>query len=372
MNYNAFLDGFFGNYWLCYGLLLVYVVLVFVFSKRLFGEKDKKRKLLSGFMYYAVPILWVITVGMINPVFWGYGKPVGITSIYAHGGKLYVQDYLMMMSGRISHGNPYSRIHIIDAKTGERLRRFTVGEGRSGSIVGVHGDTLIYANSDNVQFYSVADGSTLLTWSAETLPKLFPQLTSGVHNFSANRTGNFLQVNGMDGNNWMLDILHNSISKSDILPPPVSYDPGVLFLDNGRIRKESSDGYSRDYIDLDAKSGNSNQQVLCNGKDSVLNKDLVFLGGKIVAFSLTDSCFVVQHYETVAQKRVIFTGVSMDGKQKLWEIRQHDLRPGDDEDDRTVFSANTDATNHLFCVSLKNELFAFGLKDGKLVWREVP
>src|SRR5688572_21799168 len=152
MNYNSLLDGIFGNNWLAYGLLPVYLILVLAFHKRILS--GKKKTLVKAVVYFAVPLLWLITVGSINPVYWGYGKPKGITALYVANGKLLVQDYVLTAGGKMSRGTPYSRIHVIDPVSGKGLLRFSAGEGK-GDIVGVRGDTLAYATAEEVQFFSV-------------------------------------------------------------------------------------------------------------------------------------------------------------------------------------------------------------------------
>ncbi|HTF05564.1 MAG TPA: PQQ-binding-like beta-propeller repeat protein [Bacteroidia bacterium] len=369
MTYNSILDTFFGSNWLRYGLIPVYLVIVFLLHKRIFG--GKKRKLLFATLYYGVPIVWFFIVGMANPTWWGYGKPEMITALRVENGKLYAQDYVLTAGGKMSKGSPYGRVHVIDAKTGERLLRFSVGHGKENSIIGIRGDTLAYASDDRVTFYSITDGRELLVWSAETLPKLYPELASGLHNFSAYKTRVDLHVSSMDGSKWMLNIMDKSITKEGEAP---AYPPRTdrLFVEGGAICRYRDVSYSEEVIGLESKDGEGAREVICGENDSVLNNELIFLEGNIVALSLKDSCFVVKHYETIAKTRAIFTCVSLDGKRKLWEVRQSVLLPDDDGEEEFSMFAAIDEANGLFIISIDDELITLSLKDGKVMWREIP
>lgn len=368
MNYNALLDGFFGNYWLCYGLLLVYMVLVFVFHKRL---RVKEKKLRKAILSFAVPLLWLITLGLINPVYWGYGSPKGITALYVAENKLFVQDYLTTAGGKMSRGVPYSRIHVIDPVSGEQQLRFGVGESK-GEIIGVHGDTLAYATAEEVQFFSVSSGQLLYAWNSETLPQLFPALESGLNQFSAYKTGNDLHVTSMDGNRWVLDIMHNSIAADGDNAAP-GMPTGKLVLNDGAICVDNDPGYPEKLVYLDYKSGSGDQQVLYGRSGFVLNSKLTFLDGEIVAFSAVDSCFVVMHYTTIARTHVIFTAISWDGQRQLWSLAQTVLWPEDADDDEQVAVLTVpDDQNGLLVLSFATEVIAVDMKDGSVKWRKIP
>ena len=371
MNYHSLLDGFFGNNWICYGLLLVYMVLIFVFHRRIAGPKEKRRKVLLGFLYFAMPLLWLLTIGLVNPTWWGFGKPRGITALYVADGKLYVQDFLMTAGGKTSRGSPYSRIHVVDPATGEGLLRFSVGAGK-GDIIGVHGDTLAYATADEVQFFSVSTGELLYAWNAETLPQLFPELSPGLNQFSAYKTGNALRVNSMDGNYWVLDILDNTISPdgNSITERTPS---GKMFVKDGAIYVDNRQDYPEQIIHLDYKNGSGQQEVLEGVGDSILNPSLTFLDGRIIALDLQRNCFVVMHYTTTARTQVIFTAVSLENYQQLWSIPQTQLRPEDAENEEQVeVPFATDEKNGALIVCFKTEVICLDLKDGAVKWRKIP
>jgi hypothetical protein len=53
-------------------------------------------------------------------------------------------------------------------------------------------------------------------------------------------------------------------------------------------------------------------------------------------------------------------------------VRQSLLRPGDDDDEALSISSGIDEANGIFFISMDDELIALSLKDGKVLWRQVP
>jgi hypothetical protein len=119
------------------------------------------------------------------------------------------------------------------------------------------------------------------------------------------------------------------------------------------------------------KTENEYQYFLCGHNGIALN-DRIFLDGKIVALSLKDSCFVIMHYETITRLKSIFSCMSPDGRRKIWEVRQSVLRPSEDNTESLDISCCMDEADGIFFVAMKNELIALLLKDGNVLWREVP
>jgi outer membrane protein assembly factor BamB len=368
MNYNPILDGFYSTPWIYYGLLFVYLAIVISFKKRLFPHPE--RWIGQAIFIYAIPILWLLTNSMFNPAFLGYGRPDAIAKVTAVDGKLYVIDYLLTGGGKSHTPIHCYRMHIIDATTGEKKRRFMLESGLGGGINFVHGDTIAYTNPGKVTFYSCTSGGVLNTWSEKTLPKLFPQLASGVKNVEYRPAKNVMELSSLDGNKWSLNIRDNSIAPYNEQWNDDYKPTGRIYIDDGKIVIDNQ-RFGSTLVTFCTVKGTDHKSVLCH-RDSVLNGHITFLYGTIVALSVKDSCFVVRDYDNLNRIGADFTCMSLDGKRKLWELRESAVRPNDPKDQPVKESSCIDTQDGIFFASIANEVFAIRMNDGKILWRQVP
>ena len=391
MSYNGFLDAYFSSIWTLYVLPLVLFVIAILIvnmkSRRLYGRYFLK------FFIIAIPILLIFLSGLINPYFLGFGHPFDIKEIQFIKGNLYAVDYIKTMGSKTSSGEACYRVHIIDPMTGKKKLRYRIGS--KTEIIGVKGDTIVFSRYDDFAFFSISSGKELAVWSKETLPKLFSELSSGVDNImwtggneprlefcqdntSTSKSSTYslsdrmMEITALDGKNWLLKpmntpslVLNNNKNFSNKYLPTKK-----LFVKDDEIQIDSETG-GYHFIELKGDNGNQYQKVLTR-KDSVMNKDLSFVSGKFVAVSEKDNCFIVEHFETTKKQRFILTCVSMDGKTKLWEIRQSDFDKTKIDSDShyevsTTFSI--DKEKGLIYFSVKGEVFCAKLKDGSILWR---
>ncbi len=368
MNYNYLLDSFFSSYWLCYGLLGLYIAVIVLLKTKL--RPEQKKKLPNDFVsYYLIPTLWILIVTFLNPIVLGYGASRRISTLDARGGKLYVMDYLLTAGGKEMSGIQCYRMHIIDPQTGEKKLRFITK--RPGYLLFANNDTLAFAHPDDITFYASATGRELAVWSAKTLPKFFPELASGIHNFDMYNPSKGLEVSSLDGNKWVLNIRNGSITRFD-RHYQEKYEPtDSCYIENNAIRRDDQ-RFGTTMIALEDVVGTEHKRAICGPHDSIINPRLLFLYGKIIALSVKDSCFIIQDYETTNQDRVTFTCMSLDGKRRLWEVVQNRLRPGDSKTEPANAASCIDTQNDLFIASIKNEVMAFRMADGKMLWRQVP
>ena len=368
MNYNFLLDTFFSYPWLDYGIIVVYLGIIVWFNSRLFPDGSSWIK--KGIFIYILPIVWITTVSALNPALLGYGKAQGINRLVAADGKLFVIDYLRATGGkRLTKGSPCYRLHLVDPVSGHKIRRSSLYNVYSPGHVIIHSDTLALTQPSEVRFYSIASGEKINTWSVKTLPLLFKELAGGVVSPEPNYVENNVVVNGLDGNKWMLDIRGNSIMPYKKYKEDAYVPTNKLYIKDGELRMDNK-LYGTAVVQFGRVKGTDHKLILC-GPDSVLNRSTVFLKGDIIAVSAKDSCFVVRDYDNIKKNGVCFTCMSLDGKRKLWELRQSQLRPDDKDADANDCSC-IDEVNDVFVANIKNELFAVNMRDGKLLWRQVP
>ncbi len=375
MNYNPFLDTWFGNPWLCWGAaFLIYILGIVLFTtilkpKKTQKKKQKKNRILTA-LVYIIPMLIFFTNGDFNPIFFGYGSPVGISEVCYVDGKLYVVDYLRTFGGKTSKGTSYYRIHVIDPATGAKQRRFEICAG--ATFLGVYGDTIAVSHySKDVTYYSASTGNIIHRYSKTTLAKSFPEFSSGVENFRWDGDGCTINVTTLDGNSWVLYPI-TKIVRPDTgdVASPVYQPTGRFYIDGNGIKIDNTnDKYGSDYLSIESKDGNSHKRYIYDSNDSIRLKEICFLDGYPVAVSEKDSCFVIMHYETTKNQRFILTGISFDGKNKRWQIKQSDLNPNYNFRYTKDIKIDFDQPNGRIFFAIRKEIFAVSMKDGKLLWR---
>src|SRR5690349_19900120 len=121
MTYNKLIDTWFDYPWISYGIpVLVFVLMVF-FKDKLTKSKEYSWLILNA--YYSIPVLMLFTVTIFNPMFFGYGSPVGVEAMMAEERDLFVLDYIGMAGSRYVSGEPCYRIHVVNPETGDKKIR---------------------------------------------------------------------------------------------------------------------------------------------------------------------------------------------------------------------------------------------------------
>ena len=120
-------------------------------------------------------------------------------------------------------------------------------------------------------------------------------------------------------------------------------------------------------LSLSSLAGNPDISYLIN-HDSIVNKNLKFISGTIIKLSEKCNCFVVLSYETTKKTRFILTGVSIDGKNKLWELKQSSLRPNFDNENPLCW--NYDKELDVIFLGMKDEVIAMDISSGAVLWKQ--
>jgi hypothetical protein len=294
----------------------------------------------------------------------GYGRPYRVTEVNYADGKVYITDFIITSGARTSPGEPYNRVHVLDAGSGRRERRFPVGFG--ATFLTAAGDSVGVVHPGGVSYFSNRSGKKLFTWNKKTLPHMYPQLASGIDRFMWGDGRNIMELFAMDGSKWNLYTRSGKLFEANEEQPAGNYP--AWFINEYDVRS-GNDPHGHAILQLGYKNDNQQQRYLCDAQNNQLNAEM-FLEGHPVALYSKDSTLVVLHYETTKKERFIFTCISKDGKKIYWKLKQTDLNASYRFDGRAEVPVayDEDGGRLFFCIS--KEIFAVALHDGKLLWRQ--
>lgn len=365
MSYNPVLDTYFSYYWFGWGVPVGLMLLYFALRKYL--RKGKPYTFTERTVAVGSCFVLLMLNALVNPIYWGYGQPKAVDDIRLISGKLIVLDHIMTLGSRYDAGEPRSRVHVLDPKTGTKTLRFPVGN--DAQLIGAHGDSVAVTRYSDAAYFSLTSGKEYAVYSRETLPDLFPQLSSGIHNFMWGDGRNIMEITSEDGKSWNLytatGTLYPAEKSGKGTTAPAN---GGLYIHDKEIRRNDR-SFGSVYLKLDGTASNSHQLYICSKNDSVLNAAEIFLDGQPVALNLRDSSFVILHYETLKKEKFILTCMSLDGKRKLWEIRQSTFNKEYKYPETYEPHIESDEASGTLWFSLDKEVIAVGLNDGKLKWR---
>lgn len=365
MSYNSILDNYFSYYWFGWGIPFGLMLLYFALRKYL--RKGKPYTFTERLVVVGSCFVLLMLTALVNPIYWGFGQPKAVDDIRLINGKLLVLDHIMTLGSRYDAGEPRSRIHVLDPKTGTKIIRFPVGN--DARLIGAHGDSVAVTRYGDAAYFSLTSGKEYAVYSRETLPGLFPQLSSGIHNFMWGDGRNIMEITSENGKSWNLYTATGMLYPSEKgQKTKTDHFSGTLFIHEKEIRVDDKP-FGSLFILLDAGENNVHQFEICGNDHTVLNPSEIFLDGKPVAVNLKDSSFVILHYETLKKEKFILTCMSLDGKRKIWEIRQSDFNKTYQYPEAYEPHVESDEASGTLWFSLDKELIAVGLNDGKLKWR---
>ncbi len=356
MTYSTLPDFYFSSALLSIGFPIL-IILAEVLLLKLYSDNPLIKWMLI--LLFPLAFLLLLASGTFNVMFFGYGEPVEIVSIDHTEKELIVLDYLRTSGGKTSSGSKYYRAHILDPLSGKKIIRMLVGV--RAEFLGIQGDTLIIANHRAVRFFSIQTGTEQLQYNRETLPTIFPVLAKGIQEIDWRWGG--LYLTALDGTKWVVDPLTKTIRKDERIHD-VYIPTNKLYLYRNEVLLDDREG-GTEIVELKAIDGNDG--ILYITKEGMpSNKAQSFIEGNLVGMSTADSCLIIRHYTTTVKDEFIYTAVSLDGKNKQWEIKASSLN-------REASESKTDLTvdekKGLLFFFYGKEVVAIKLKTGALVWR---
>jgi hypothetical protein len=369
MSYNSTLDTFF-SYWSLNAAALILFMLISFFLKSKYLEKDTG-KTWFNILFAGIVIFWMLTYFLINPVFLGYGQPKGIDGVVSANGKVYVTDYLVSGGSKVSGPSKYSRIHVLDAGTGSKILRFPAGG--HGTLYGVKGDELIFFHDNRIKIFSASNGKLIAKWDSKSLPEVFPELSSGIDSIllSSDSAGKMLKLTTMSGDHYNLSLQTAALRADNTDKPADKYIPTkkILLENDDRIKIDDQPGGTT-LLQLQGMGANQELRYLKNSRSAVGNNNLKFLMGTFIGLSVHRNCFVVLSFESAKKTGFIISGISLDGQNKLWELKQNHLRPGDNRKQPLSTSWTVDNNSGVLFFAMKDEVIAIEILTGNILWRQ--
>jgi hypothetical protein len=365
MSYNFVLDAFFSYWYINLGVLAVLMLISLLFRRMIY---TRPAKLFFNIFFVGIPFIWLLTFLLFNPMFLGYGHPAGVDGMMSAEGKIYVVDYILTGGSRVSGPAEYSRVHVLDAGTGSKILRFPAGE--HCALFGVKGDSLIFYGENLLSIFSASNGKLIAKLNRKTLPGVFPELSSGIENVMISYSEKMLELTTVDGNHYNLSLQTASLLPGNRNKEKDEYSPPKnIYLQNDNEIKSYDRHGGKTLLQLQGKDGNQEARYLKSGNGNVVN-ELKFLMGEFIAVSESQKCFVVMSFETIKKTGFILTGISLDGQNKLWELKQSTLRPDDDMKYPLPTSWNLNSNSDVLYFAMKDEVMAMEILSGNILWRQ--
>jgi hypothetical protein len=342
------------------------IIAAFFFRQKFL--KSDKSKLWFSILFIGITFMWAMTYFLFNAMFLGYGHPNGVDGIVSTNGKVYVVDYLLGGGSKISGPGEFSRIHILDAETGNKILRFPTGE--HGALFGVKGDSLIFYGENLIDIFSASKGKLIAKLNRKTLPKVFPELSSGIDNVMVSYADSMLELTTLDGNHYNLSLQTASLLPDKQNKSKAEYSPSKkIFIQNDNEIQIDDQRGGRVLMQLQGIDGNQEIRYLKSRNGSVVN-EIKFIMGEFIAVSERQKCFVVLSFETTKKTGFILTGISLDGQNKLWELKQSTLRPDDEQKYPITTCGTLDNSSEVLFFAMKDEVIALEIFTGNILWRQ--
>ena len=368
MSYNSVLDTFFSYWYINLGVLVVLLVIFYFIKRKYIFFYTDTSKFLSGLLFYGIIFLWIITFFLLNPMFLGFGQPAGVDGMMSADGKVYVVDYILTGGSKVSGPGEYSRVHVLDAASGEKIRRFNLGE--HCKLFGVKGDSLIFYGENLLSIFSASKGKSIAKLNRKTLPKAFPELSSGIDNVMISYADKMLELTTLDGNHFNLSLQTATLYpvKQNKERKEYSASKKIYLQNDNEIKIDDRPG-GEVLLQLQGADGNQEVRYLKNRSGKIVN-ELKFVMGEFIAVSEPQKCFVVMSFETTKKIGFILTGISLDGQNKLWELKESSLRPGDKNEYPLPVSWTLNSDSDIMYFAMKDEVIAIEILTGNILWRQ--
>ena len=364
MSYNYILDNFFHYFFLFLAIYAAVLFAAYYLKNKYIGKKINPWW--YNIFFWGTIFIWPLTWVVLNPEFIGYGHPRGVDGVFAKNGKVYVTDYLLMASMRSNPplSSKFSRIHILDAGSGNKILRFPTGE--YGFLSEVKGDSIFFSHNEVVQIFSASNGKLISKWDQKSLPGIFPQLSAGIEGLRTYPLQKIVEISTLDAKEWYFSLLTGKLSAEDPGRPAGKYVPtNHWYFFNTDELKIDDQPNGTTLLRLD---GDAVRKLKARNAPSGNNQE--FLLGEFIAFSQKQNCVVVLSYETTKETGFILTGISLDNQTKLWELKKRDLRSDDEVKYRFTIAWGFSNDPDVLYFAMQDEVMAVEMATGKILWRQ--
>lgn len=369
MGYNSMLDTWFSSFWYT-GILIVVLLGIGMYFHRFFLT-GRKYKFGLGAFYFACFMFILFAWLYFNPIYWGYGNGVEVAGLRANGNTVAVMDYILEAGDEASEPTPHYRVQMLDMQTGEKKCRTLVGPNAELYYLDAT-ELLLHRYPDELLFIDVQNGAKKATFSKETLPGIFPEMKAGIDEFHPNYFENGLSVTCKDGKSYYVDYRTRKIEQKPEANKTKPAEGSLRCSDDALVRTEK--GSDKYIMRLTGNGWSDKLKKLKTPDDSLINKELEFLDGKLVAVAAADSVMLILHFETTEHKNFRLSALTLDGKKQLWQFRQEDMQ----FETRDLYTRDKIPVLHfaqatgqpgVLVFSYNKEVLKIETKTGKVLWR---
>ncbi|MBK9190388.1 MAG: hypothetical protein IPM77_02215 [Crocinitomicaceae bacterium] len=259
------------------------------------------------------------------------------------------------------------RLYTIDMKTGECLLRMNI---ESPEMLCVKENSVVFFLWSSAVEYDFRTGEQINEWSKEKGFEKFDALKCGIKDLNrssdhfAEQNNAWLTITANDGHYYCYNLLTDELTATQYPPDD---EPEKYKFDEYEFRiKHPEDYYQDSYFTFEKVTGEIEQLIFKNYRDSVKVYNGEFLHPSVVGYSEKDRLFIVRHFETLEDKHSILTAVSFD-LESVWRVEQKQIAPSDKWGDNPNPGLILKSNDHLIC-TFGGTVVLLSISDGSVVW----
>jgi hypothetical protein len=221
------------------------------------------------------------------------------------------------------------RLYTLDMKSGECLLRMNL---ESPEMLCVKENSVVFFLWSGAVEYDFRTGEQINEWTKEKGFEKFDALKCGIKDLNrssdhfAEPNNAWLTITANDGHYYCYNLQTDQLTATQY---PPNDEPEKFHFDEYEFRiKDPEDYYKDSYFTFETITGEIEQLVYKNYRDSVKVFNGEFLHPAVVGYSEKDQLFIVRHFETLEDKHSILTAVSFN-LETVWKVEQKQIAPSD-------------------------------------------
>ncbi len=250
----------------------------------------------------------------------------------------------------------YHRLFILNAGNGGRVFREVIRD--SFTLHNQQEAVLFYKQGNGFRLRDMKEARIKATSDHQTLPALFPELSSGIHEFEYAPSNNCISVRAKNGKQYWIEPFNQKIYDQEPVPKSKPYRDGDAI-----VVKETAQG-PKVLIRLAGERENDRIKRLLSNSYQFLNHELSFLDGRCLQVFANLNRFVVLHYDDTDNKDFILSCASFEA-ELCWRLKQDVL--GIDKSSTLDLSA---AYKDQLIITVGGFVCAIAMANGSVVWKK--
>ena len=250
----------------------------------------------------------------------------------------------------------YYRLFILNAGNGVRVFREVIQD--SFALYNQRGPVLFYKQGNGFRLHDMKEAHIKAIFDHQTLPVLFPELSSGIQAFEYASSNACIVVRAKNGRQYWIEPFDQKISDREPVPKSKPYRDGDAI-----VVKETAQG-PRVLIRLAGERENDRIKKLTSNSYQLLNPELSFLDGRCLQVFANSNQFVVLHYKNTDNKEFILSCVSFEA-ELCWRLNQNDLEVGKSG----TLDLSAAYKEHLI-ITVGGFVCAISMANGSVVWKK--